>query len=154
MVNLSRRGTDGGTRGMDKNHLTCSIIGLEISAEAPYVAAPEMPDFAVAPCYYGASKARLLQLRRRGAIKHIAFGAVDQIEPVGLDRQRPAFARQLGDPRDMRKGLVEISRHAGADLVDIKQLAGKLRGIRLGHVDPADALGRLHHAGALGQIER
>src|SRR5665213_4428376 len=114
--------------------------------------AAEMPD-----CDEGKDKktivAPLLQFRRRRMVEYIALRTVDEIEAVGFDRQRAALARQFRDPLDMRKSLQEIELWFSAQLVDIKQLAREQRGIGLGHVDPADALRRLQHASALGQIE-
>src|SRR6476620_3129901 len=37
----------------------------------------------------------LLQLRRRGAVEHLALRAFEQVECVGLNRQRPAHALEL-----------------------------------------------------------
>src|SRR6201999_2011697 len=113
MVNLSRGETVCGTSRMAKNSLTCSII----AAEARFIfVAPKMPDCDTEST---AISTPLLQFRRRRMVQHVALGAVDQIEAISLDGQRPSLARQLRDAFDVRKGLVEIKRPRDTHLVDI-----------------------------------
>src|SRR6266702_7413359 len=95
----------------------------------------------------------LLQLRRRGAIEHVAFVDIEYIERVGLDRQRSALALDLGDFLDDRELVRQGRRIAGPDLVDVQHFSGELRRRGFGHVDPADALVLLRDASAVRQIE-
>ena len=71
--------------------------------------------------------AELLQFRRRRAVEHVALGAVDKIEAVGFNRQRPALARQFGDLLDTCEGLIEEGCRQ-AQLIDIKQMPASSSG--------------------------
>src|SRR3954469_10528124 len=81
-----------------------------------------------------------LQFRRRGTVEHSALRILEQIERVGFDRERAALACELRDLFDPREHLLQVRPAAGSRLVDMKQLASQQRRIRLGHVDPTDAL--------------
>src|SRR3954452_3800754 len=90
------------------------------------------------PCNDGAP---LLQLRRWGAVEHLALRPFQHVDHVGFDDERAALARDL-------RGLIDaaeqvLHRRTLPCLVNIEQLARKLRSTRLGHVDPADALALL-----------
>src|ERR1700680_3990635 len=101
----------------------------------------------------GMTESPLLQFRRRRTVEHLAFRALEQIERVGLDAERPAHARQFRDLLYPREGFLKIRPSARTSFVDIEQFSCEQFWIRLGHVDPADALRRLYHAGAFWQIE-
>src|ERR1700733_10451099 len=82
----------------------------------------------------------LPRFRRRRAVQHVTLGALQQIDTIGLDEQRPALALQFRNARHLRKEVLEEGLAVGTQLVDIEQLAREQLWIRLAHVDPADAL--------------
>src|SRR3954453_15025853 len=96
---------------------------------------------------------RLLQLRWWRAVEHLALRTLEQIKRIGFDDKRTAHPLEFRDTLDARKVICKVPPFPRPRLGDIEQLAGKQRRIRLGHVDPADALRWLHHATAFRQIE-
>src|SRR6266513_4856214 len=97
---------------------------------------------------------RLLQLRRWRSVEHLALRTLEQIKRIGFDDERSTHPREFCDRLDARKVICQGRSSPRTRLSDIEQLAGKQRRIRLGHVDPTDALRWLHHATAFRQIER
>src|SRR5437763_6659099 len=97
---------------------------------------------------------RLLQLRRWRSVEHLAVRTLKQIKRIGFDDKRSAHPLEFRDTLDARKVICQRRPSSRTRLSDIEQFAGKQRRIRLGHVDPTDALRWLHHATAFRQRER